>query len=71
MKVIGRTRSMSIVVTWLDLQSMETSKQRINVESITKSLSASPLRGDAADGKSSLAILMKSMGTLKRINCSH
>ena len=58
-------------LTWLDLQSVETSKQRINVESITNNLSASPFRSEAADGISSLAIPMNSIGTLISINFLH
>ena len=57
--------------TWLDLQRFETSKQRINVESITNNLSASPFRGEAANGKSSLAILVKCIGTWISISFLH
>ncbi len=56
------------------LQYIETSKQRINVESITNSLAGSPHRDNVEhddDVLSSLAKLTNKVGTLRRINCSH
>ncbi len=55
----------------MDLHNIETSKQRINVERIIKIFDGSPRRGNDDDVRSSFAKLAKSIGTLKRINCSH
>ncbi len=60
-----------LLLTCFDLHNNETSKQRINVERIIKSLDGSPRRGNDDDVISSFAKLTKSVGTLKRINCSH
>ncbi len=58
-------------LTSFDLHNIETSKQRINVERITKSFDGSLRRGNDDDAISSAAKVAKLIGTLKRINCSH
>jgi hypothetical protein len=63
-----------LILTCLGLHNIETSKQRINVERIIESFDGSPKRcndDDDVDDISSFAKFAKSIGTLRRINCSH